>query len=81
MLILLDNAETLIEAVDARESAALNLADLLKRLPGRTVSLLVTSRRLLEWPGELSLELGGSRLRKVPRSSVRIVLNVQASAS
>ena len=59
LLILLDNTETLVEAVDVSDAPALQLANFLKRLPGRTVSLLITSRRLLDWPEERSLELGG----------------------
>ena len=59
LLIVLDNAETLIEAVEANDEAALRLAEWVRQLPGSSVSLLVTSRVLLGWPGEVSCELGG----------------------
>jgi tRNA A37 threonylcarbamoyladenosine biosynthesis protein TsaE len=58
-LIVLDNAETLIEAVERKDKVALDLVQLITQLPGPTVSLLVTSRRPLEWSGEVSFELGG----------------------
>ena len=58
-LIILDNAETLVDAVEARDASAIHLAQLLKQLPGPTVSLLVTSRVQLGWPEEISLELSG----------------------
>jgi predicted ATPase len=60
VLIVLDNAETLVEAVEREEPAALDLAAFLReRLPGTLASLLVTSRASLGWIGEHSLELGG----------------------
>src|SRR2546421_1715569 len=58
-LIVLDNAETLVDAVEARDASAIHLAQILKQLPGPTVSLLVTSRVQLGWPEEVSLELSG----------------------
>ena len=58
-LIVLDNAETLIEAVERNDRIALDLVQFIVQLPGPTVSLLVTSRRPLEWSGEVSFELGG----------------------
>jgi CHAT domain len=58
-LLVLDNAETLVEAVDARDSAAIALAEFLQRLPSASVSLLVTSRIPLGWNGEVSHELSG----------------------
>jgi tetratricopeptide (TPR) repeat protein len=58
-LLILDNFETLIEAVERKDSSALNLVGWLKQLAGPTVSLLVTSRTVLEWAGEESYELGG----------------------
>jgi tetratricopeptide (TPR) repeat protein len=59
VLIVLDNAESLVDAVEAEDGAAIQLADFLRQLPGPTVSLLVTSRVQMQWPGEASLELGG----------------------
>ncbi len=58
-LIVLDNAETLVEAVEAKDAAAIQLAQFIQQLPGSSVSLLVTSRLPLGWGGEVSLELGG----------------------
>jgi len=58
-LIVLDNAETLVDAVEARNASAIHLAELVKQLPSPMVSLLVTSRVQLGWPEETSLELGG----------------------
>src|SRR5258708_39472224 len=59
VLIVLDNAETLVDAVEAKEGSAIQLAQFIQQLPGPSVSLLVTSRVQLGWPGESSLELGG----------------------
>lgn len=59
LLIVLNNVETLVEAVEANNEAALSLAEWLRQLPGLSVSLLITSRVLLGWPGEVSCELGG----------------------
>jgi tetratricopeptide (TPR) repeat protein len=59
MLLVLDNAETLIEAVREKEKAALSLAEFLQQLPSSLVSLLVTSRFPLGWVEETSYELGG----------------------
>jgi len=58
-LIVLDNAETLIEAVEAKEATAIQLAEFLKQLPSPSVSLLVTSRVQLGWSGEVSHEIEG----------------------
>ena len=59
-LIVLDNVETLIEAVHANDVAAASLAQFIRqRLIGPSVKLLVTSRRFLNWPGEFPLELEG----------------------
>jgi len=58
-LIVLDNMETLIEAVEKNDAAALHLVKYIRQLPGPSVSLLVTSRVHLQWNGEVSLELGG----------------------
>src|SRR5579859_3039734 len=59
-LIVLDNVETLIEAAHANDIAATNLAQFIRtNLTRQPVSLLVTSRRFLDWQGELGLELEG----------------------
>ena len=59
-LLVLDNAETLLEQVEANNKAALELAQFIRQnLPGPRVSLLTTSRYHLGWTGEISLELGG----------------------
>lgn len=58
-LIVLDNAETLVEAAQAKEGQAIQLARLIQQLAGPSVSLLATSRVQLQWSGEVSLELGG----------------------
>jgi len=58
-LIVLDNAETLIEAIEAKETTAIRLAEFLKQLPSPSVSLLVTSRVQLGWSGEVSHEIEG----------------------
>ncbi len=59
-LIVLDNVETLIEAAHANDIAATNLAQFIRsHLTRPPVSLLVTSRRFLDWQGELGLELEG----------------------
>ena len=56
-LIVLDNAETLVEAVKANDEAAIRLARLLREhLSSPLVSLLVTSREFLGWDGEVGLE-------------------------
>jgi hypothetical protein len=56
-LIVLDNAETLVEAVKAGTEAAIGLARLLREhLSSPSVSLLITSREFLGWDGEVGLE-------------------------
>jgi len=56
-LIVLDNAETLVEAVKANTEAAIHLARLLReQLSSPFVSLLVTSREFLGWDGEVGLK-------------------------
>ena len=59
MLIALDNAETLVEAVMTKDAAAIDLAQLLQQIPSPLVSLLITSRVPLGWSGEELFELGG----------------------
>lgn len=59
-LIVLDNAETLLEAVDQQQAEAIALSQFLRlglNLP--TVTLLATSRRFLGWAGEEKLPLTG----------------------
>jgi len=59
-LLVLDNAETLAQGVEADDEAALELARLLReKLPGPRTTLLLTSRRHLGWAGEAALSLGG----------------------
>jgi tetratricopeptide (TPR) repeat protein len=59
-LLILDNVETLIAAVEDKDAEALRLVELIKHhIAGVPVTLLVTSRTLLGWPGELLLELHG----------------------
>jgi tetratricopeptide (TPR) repeat protein len=56
-LIVLDNAETLVEAVKANDEAAIRLARLLREhLSSPLVSLLITSREFLGWDGEVGLK-------------------------
>ncbi|GCE23556.1 hypothetical protein KDK_73560 [Dictyobacter kobayashii] len=59
VLIVLDNAETLIEAIEANNVGAQHLAQLLQQLPSPSVSLLITSRIVLGWPSEIEHEIGG----------------------
>jgi predicted ATPase len=58
-LIVLDNTETLIEAVRAGNGGVTQLSQLIQQLAGPTVSLLVTSREHLGWSGEVAHEIGG----------------------
>lgn len=59
-LIVLDNVETLIEAVNANDLAAIALVQFIREhLIRPPVSLLVISRSFLGWQGELGLELEG----------------------
>jgi len=59
-LLVLDNAETFIEAVKQQESSAIDLAEFLReKVLGTEASLLVTSREHLGWTGERLLELDG----------------------
>jgi tetratricopeptide (TPR) repeat protein len=56
-LIVLDNAETLVEAVKANDVAAIRLARFLReQLSSPLVSLLATSREFLGWDGEVGLK-------------------------
>ncbi len=59
-LVVLDNAETFIEAVRKKEAETLDLAVFLREgLLGTSASLLVTSHEPLGWPGEQVLPLEG----------------------
>jgi tetratricopeptide (TPR) repeat protein len=59
-LIVLDNVETLIEAVSTNDIAATNLAQFIREhLTRPPVSLLITSRSFLGWQGERDFDLGG----------------------
>jgi len=61
-LLVLDNAETLVEAVRKQVADAIQLANLLQQCPGAAVSLLVTSRDALTWSGaERTAARGGDR--------------------
>ncbi len=60
MLIVLDNAETLVEAVEADNQEAVLLAQFIReQLPRPSVGLLATSRSHLGWPEEVEIELEG----------------------
>jgi predicted ATPase len=60
MLIVLDNAETLVEAVKAGDQSTRELAAFLREgVRGTLAGLLVTSREHLGWPGEEILMLPG----------------------
>ena len=60
MLVILDNVETLVEAVDKDDEAVIDLAQFLRQqLSQPTITLLATSRRFLDWPGEEVVELPG----------------------
>jgi tetratricopeptide (TPR) repeat protein len=58
-LLVLDNAEALVDAARAQDKKALRLAQFLQQLPGPSVSLLVTSRVLLGWANEACYALDG----------------------
>jgi tetratricopeptide (TPR) repeat protein len=58
-LIVLDNAENMIEAVEAKNAAAIQLAQFVQQLAGPSVSLLATSRVQLQWSEEVSHQLSG----------------------
>jgi tetratricopeptide (TPR) repeat protein/Cdc6-like AAA superfamily ATPase len=61
-LLVLDNAETLIQQVQAEDEQALNLADFLRyTLPNTQTTLLATSRNIFGWTGEEILHLEGLR--------------------
>jgi CHAT domain/NACHT domain len=58
-LLVLDNAETLVEAIEAQNADAFDLVAFLKKLPGTSACLLVTSRVPLGWDDEQTYELSG----------------------
>ena len=60
VLLVLDNAETLVEAAEQQDAKALDLVTFLREgLAGTLAGLLVTSRYHLGWIGEQAIELGG----------------------
>src|SRR6266487_2752773 len=70
-LIVLDNAETLVEGVEADNVAARRLAQFIReQLPRPPVSLLVTSRSYLRWSSEIGCELEGL----APMEGIRLFL-------
>lgn len=58
-LIVIDNMETLLENLSQNNPQAIELAQFIKKLPNSYVSLLVTSRSHLQWPGETLHEIEG----------------------
>jgi tetratricopeptide (TPR) repeat protein len=59
-LLVLDNAETFTEAINAKDKSALDLAAFLKeKVLSTQAGLLVTSREHLGWTGEKAIELPG----------------------
>jgi tetratricopeptide (TPR) repeat protein len=64
LLIVLDNAETLVEAIEANNEEAIHLAQFLReQVPSPSVSLLATSRSFLGWASEVGYELDGLAAR------------------
>ena len=59
LLIVLDNAETLVNAMQGKNDAAIPLAQFFQRLMSTSAHLLVTSRYTLGWNGEIVQEIGG----------------------
>jgi tetratricopeptide (TPR) repeat protein len=59
-LIVLDNAETLVQAVDMDNQEAVRLAQFIReQIPRLSVGLIATSRTILGWSNEIGLELVG----------------------
>lgn len=59
-LIVLDNVDTLVRHVEARDAQALKVVDFLRyKLSGTQATLLTTSQIVLGWPGEYVLPLEG----------------------
>ena len=59
-LFVLDNAETLVQAVERQDAEAVRLARFLREdLNGTRAHLLATSHDMLGWPGEAGFDLGG----------------------
>ena len=63
-LIVLDNAETLVEAIEANSATAIQLGQFLQQLPASSACLLATSRLPLGWSGEIAHEIGGLETRE-----------------
>ncbi|GHO49714.1 CHAT domain-containing protein [Ktedonospora formicarum] len=58
ILLVLDNAETLVEAIETNNSQAILLTQFLQQLANTSVNLLINSRIQLGWPNEITHELG-----------------------
>lgn len=58
-LLVLDNLETILDALVNNHPEAQALVSFFQQLPGPRVSLLTTSRVQSGWAGEVTLELGG----------------------
>lgn len=58
-LLVLDNLETLLDALANNQPEARALAHFFQQLPGPRISVLTTSRIQLAWAGEVTLELDG----------------------
>ena len=59
-LLVLDNAETFMEAIDAKNAGSIDLAIFLReKVLGTQTSLLITSRNHLGWPGEQLIKVDG----------------------
>jgi tetratricopeptide (TPR) repeat protein len=70
-LIVLDNVETLVEAVESNNEEAIRLVQFLReQLPRPPVSLIATSRSFLGWAGEIGCELTGL----APKEGIRLLL-------
>jgi tetratricopeptide (TPR) repeat protein len=59
ILIVLDNAEILVDAIQEKNDAAIMLTQFFQRLMSTSAHLLVTSRYTLGWSGEIVYESGG----------------------
>ncbi len=59
LLIVLDNAEILVDAIKDGDEAAIALAQFFQQLTSRFAHILATSRLPLGWSGEIVHELGG----------------------
>jgi tetratricopeptide (TPR) repeat protein len=88
-LIVLDNAETLVDAIESDNETAVRLAQFIREQLPSSVSLLATSRSYLGWSGEIGCELEGlapgegARLFKqnVPRWTDKMELSLARELS